>query len=82
MLKDEPEVLDHLAPSAGDACIPLENSPFDEMFNDFLSDNYCSLPSFLGDDLANGSPVDSMTPDSLLLSSPESRVKINLLKNL
>ncbi|KAI5632571.1 hypoxia-inducible factor 1-alpha-like isoform X5 [Phthorimaea operculella] len=68
MLKDEPEDLTHLAPTAGDACIPLENSPFD-MFDDFiLGDNYCSL---LGDDLANGSPVDSLTADSLLLSSPE-----------
>ncbi|KAJ2953170.1 hypothetical protein O0L34_g744 [Tuta absoluta] len=68
MLKDEPEDLTHLAPTAGDACIPLENSPFD-MFDEFiLSDNYCSL---LGDDLANGSPVDSLTADSLLMSSPE-----------
>lgn len=68
MLKDEPEDLTHLAPTAGDACIPLENSPFD-MFDEFiLNDNYCSL---LGDDLANASPVDSLTPDSLLLSSPE-----------
>ncbi|XP_045452892.1 hypoxia-inducible factor 1-alpha isoform X1 [Melitaea cinxia] len=67
MLKDEPEDLTHLAPTAGDACIPLENSPFD-MFDEFiLSDNYCSL---LGDDLANGSPVDSLIGDSLL-SSPE-----------
>ncbi|XP_049877924.1 hypoxia-inducible factor 1-alpha isoform X2 [Pectinophora gossypiella] len=68
MLKDEPEDLTHLAPTAGDVCIPLENSPFD-MFDEFiLSDNYCSL---LGDDLANGSPVDSLTADSLLMSSPE-----------
>ncbi|GBP67807.1 hypothetical protein EVAR_53803_1 [Eumeta japonica] len=68
MLKDEPEDLTHLAPTAGDACIPLENSPFD-MFDEFiLNDNYCSL---LGEDLANGSPVDSFTADSLLLSSPE-----------
>ncbi|XP_045502869.1 uncharacterized protein LOC123699868 isoform X2 [Colias croceus] len=67
MLKDEPEDLTHLAPTAGDACIPLENSPFD-MFDEFiLDDNYCSL---LGDDLANGSPVDSLIADSLL-SSPE-----------
>ncbi|CAH2094387.1 unnamed protein product [Euphydryas editha] len=67
MLKDEPEDLTHLAPTAGDACIPLENSPFD-MFDEFiLSDNYCSL---LGDDLTNGSPVDSLIGDSLL-SSPE-----------
>lgn len=72
VLKDEPneEDLTHLAPTAGDTCIPLENSPFD-MFDDFiLSDNYCSL---LGDDLAN-SPVDSLTADSLLLSSPEPQV--------
>ncbi|CAB3248811.1 unnamed protein product [Arctia plantaginis] len=66
MLKDEPEDLTHLAPTAGDACIPLEDSTFD-MFDDFiLSDNYCSL---LTDDLATGSP--DLTPDSLLLSSPE-----------
>lgn len=71
MLKDEPEDLTHLAPTAGDACIPLENSPFD-MFDEFiLSDNYCSL---LGDDLANGSPVDPLAPDPSLLSSPESQV--------
>lgn len=68
MLKDEPEDLTHLAPTAGDACIPLENSPF-EMFDDFIfNDNYSSL---LGDDLANGSPVESFTPDSLFLASPE-----------
>ncbi|XP_039757469.1 uncharacterized protein LOC120631873 isoform X2 [Pararge aegeria] len=67
MLKEEPDDLTHLAPTAGDACISLENSPFD-MFDDFmLNDNYCSL---LGDDLANGSPVDSLIADSLL-SSPE-----------
>lgn len=73
MLKDEPEDLTHLAPTAGDACIPLENSPFD-MFEEFiLSDNYCSL---LSDDLANGSPVDSLTADSLLMSSPEPHVGI------
>lgn len=73
MLKDEPEDLTHLAPTAGDACIPLENSPFD-MFDEFiLNDNYCSL---LGDDLANGSPVDALTPDSLLMSSPEPQVDI------
>lgn len=78
VLKDEPEDLTHLAPTAGDACIPLENSPFD-MFDDFiLSDNYCSL---LGDDLANGSPVDSLTPDSLLLSSPEPQVYMLTVKH-
>lgn len=74
VLKDEPTHLadlTHLAPTAGDACISLENnSPFD-MFDEFmLNDNYCSL---LGDDLANGSPVDSLIADSLL-SSPEPQV--------
>lgn len=71
MLKDEPEDLTHLAPTAGDTCVPLENSSF-YMFDEFiLNDNYCSL---LGDDLASTSPVDSLTPDSLLLSSPEPQV--------
>ncbi|XP_059058214.1 hypoxia-inducible factor 1-alpha-like [Achroia grisella] len=68
MLKDEPEDLTHLAPTAGDTCIPLENSSF--LFDEFiLNDNYCSL---LGEDLANASP-DSLTTDSLVLSSPESQ---------
>lgn len=43
MLKEEPEDLTHLAPTAGDVCIPLEDNPFD-MFDEFiLGDNYCSL---------------------------------------
>lgn len=72
VLKDEPEDLTHLAPSDGAACIPLENNPFDtSMFDEFiLGDNYCSL---LGDDLANGSPVDSLGGD-LLMSSPDTQV--------
>lgn len=74
VLKDEPEDLTHLAPTAGDACIPLEDSTFD-MFDDFiLTDNYCSL---LGDDLANESP--DLTPDSLLLSSPEPQVNGSII---
>ncbi|XP_060805046.1 hypoxia-inducible factor 1-alpha isoform X2 [Amyelois transitella] len=69
MLKDEPDDLTHLAPTAGDTCVPLENSSFYPFDDDFiLSDNYCSL---LGEDLASTSPVDSLTPDSLFLSSPE-----------
>ncbi|KAM3962492.1 hypoxia-inducible factor 1-alpha isoform 2-T2 [Aphomia sociella] len=67
MLKDEPEDLTHLAPTAGDTCVPLENSHF-YMFDDLiLNDNYCSL---FGEELANASP-DSLTADSFLLSSPE-----------
>ncbi|XP_077297759.1 uncharacterized protein LOC143919358 [Arctopsyche grandis] len=43
MLKEEPEDLTHLAPVAGDVCIPLEDNPFD-VFDEFiLGDNYCNL---------------------------------------
>ncbi|XP_058055586.1 protein similar-like [Anopheles bellator] len=55
MLKDEPDDLTHLAPTAGDACIPLEESGtfFNEIFEDFiipdsytlLQDELCSLDS-------------------------------------
>lgn len=46
MLKDEPDDLTHLAPTAGDACIPLdETAPFfSDMFDDFIiPDNYNAL---------------------------------------
>lgn len=48
MLKDEPDDLTHLAPTAGDACIPLdETTPFfSDMFDDFIiPDNYNVLLS-------------------------------------
>uniref|UniRef100_A0A182FL34 Uncharacterized protein n=1 Tax=Anopheles albimanus TaxID=7167 RepID=A0A182FL34_ANOAL len=55
VLKDEPDDLTHLAPTAGDACIPLEESGtfFNEIFEDFiipesynlLQDELCSLDS-------------------------------------
>ncbi|XP_046402265.1 endothelial PAS domain-containing protein 1-like isoform X2 [Ischnura elegans] len=44
MLKEEPEDLTHLAPTAGDVCVPLGGGPFleDSMFDDImLSDDYC-----------------------------------------
>ncbi|KAG8234087.1 hypothetical protein J437_LFUL014616 [Ladona fulva] len=44
MLKEEPEDLTHLAPTAGDVCVPLGGGPFleDSMFDDImLSDEYC-----------------------------------------
>ncbi|XP_055678318.1 protein similar isoform X2 [Lutzomyia longipalpis] len=57
MLKEEPDDLTHLAPTAGDACIPLEEStPFFtscDVFDDLI-DDYCS---FLPDDI--NSPLDS-----------------------
>lgn len=45
MLKDEPEDLTHLAPVAGDVCIPLEEHPFlSDMLDDFLlRDGFCPL---------------------------------------
>ncbi|XP_071454070.1 protein similar-like isoform X2 [Hetaerina americana] len=43
MLKEEPEDLTHLAPTAGDVCVPLGGSSFleDSMFDIMLSDDYC-----------------------------------------
>lgn len=46
MLKDEPDDLTHLAPTAGDTCISLEESTpfFTDMFDDLmLPENYCTL---------------------------------------
>lgn len=47
MLKDEPEDLTHLAPTAGDVCVPLEDTPFlSDMLDEFImSNNYCQLLS-------------------------------------
>ncbi|XP_043520822.1 uncharacterized protein LOC122534349, partial [Frieseomelitta varia] len=48
MLKDEPEDLTHLAPTPGDVCVPLEDTPFlSDMLDEFIlgSDNYCPLLS-------------------------------------
>lgn len=37
VLKDEPDDLTHLAPVAGDVCVPLDDHPFlTDMFDDFL----------------------------------------------
>ena len=47
MLKDEPEDLTHLAPTAGDVCVSLEDPPFlSDMLDEFiLNSNYCPLLS-------------------------------------
>ncbi|XP_076380332.1 HIF-1 transcription factor component sima isoform X1 [Megalopta genalis] len=48
MLKDEPEDLTHLAPTPGDVCVPLEDTPFlTDMLDEFIlsNDNYCPLLS-------------------------------------
>lgn len=59
MLKDEPDDLTHLAPTAGDACIPLEDATpfFSDMFDDFMiPDTYSSL---LPDDIHSLDSQDS-----------------------
>jgi hypoxia-inducible factor 1 alpha len=45
VLKDEPEDLTHLAPTAGDVDVPLETTCFmSDVFDDLmLSDTYCPL---------------------------------------
>jgi len=57
VLKDEPEDLTHLAPTAGDVCVPLEDTPFlSDMLDEFIfgNDNYgCPLLS----------PGDTLTPE-------------------
>ncbi|KAI4472834.1 hypothetical protein M0802_016482, partial [Mischocyttarus mexicanus] len=48
MLKDEPEDLTHLAPTPGDVCVPLEDTPFlTDMLDEFIlgNDNYYPLLS-------------------------------------
>lgn len=47
MLKDEPDDLTHLAPVAGDVCVPLDEHPFlSDVFEDFLlKDNFGPLLS-------------------------------------
>jgi len=56
VLKDEPEDLTHLAPTAGDVCVPLEDTPFlSDMLDEFIfgSDYSCPLLS----------PGDTLTPE-------------------
>jgi hypoxia-inducible factor 1 alpha len=44
VLKEEPDDLTHLAPTAGDVCVPLEGAPFlEDMFDDLMMNNYCPL---------------------------------------
>ncbi|XP_043665464.1 endothelial PAS domain-containing protein 1 isoform X2 [Vespula pensylvanica] len=48
MLKDEPEDLTHLAPTPGDVCVPLEDTPFlSDMLDEFIlgNDSYYPLLS-------------------------------------
>nr|XP_018916927.1 PREDICTED: protein similar isoform X1 [Bemisia tabaci] len=76
MLKDEPEDLTHLAPTAGDVCVPLDTPRFlDSMLDDFiLSDSYCPLLSEATTDsiTKDMSPSDSFFSYRDALSSSRS----------
>lgn len=70
MLKDEPDDLTHLAPTAGDACIPLDESApfFSDMFDDFIiPDNYNAL---LTDELNSLDSTCSKTTSSSSINDP------------
>lgn len=75
VLKDEPDDLTHLAPVAGDVCVPLEDHPFlSDMLDDFfLKDNFCPL---LTDEPSDPfiSYRDSCDPSPQLLSPNLSKV--------
>ncbi|XP_048509123.1 protein similar isoform X2 [Athalia rosae] len=78
MLKDEPEDLTHLAPTPGDVCVPLEDTPFlSDMLDEFIlgNDNYCpllspGLPNELRTSDLGDSLRDSELGDSLADSDP------------
>ncbi|XP_071573647.1 uncharacterized protein Sima [Temnothorax nylanderi] len=56
MLKDEPDDLTHLAPTAGDVCVPLEDTPFlSDMLDEIFSNDHYSCPLL--------SPGDPLTPE-------------------
>ncbi|XP_015109225.1 hypoxia-inducible factor 1-alpha isoform X2 [Diachasma alloeum] len=73
MLKDEPEDLTHLAPTPGDVCVPLEDTPFlSDMLDEFILGNevYCPLLSpSLPPELPSGSELSDdsdKSPESLV----------------
>lgn len=91
MLKEEPEDLTHLAPTAGDVCIPLEDNPFD-VFDQFILSDYNLLPeeldvlgpngpdsfTFYRDDV-DSSPLSDMSHSPVMLSPSMSKVSHQLL---
>lgn len=65
MLKDEPEDLTHLAPTPGDVCVPLEDSPFlSDMLDEFIlsNENYCSM---LSPSLPTELPIVDLADDTM-----------------
>lgn len=80
VLKDEPDDLTHLAPVAGDVCVPLEDHPFlSDMLDDFLlRDN--GFGPLLTDEPSDPfiSYRDSCDPSPQLLSPNMSKVCVIL----
>lgn len=78
MLKDEPEDLTHLAPTPGDVCVPLEDTPLlSDMLDEFIlgNDNYCPLLSpggALTPELRSSDLGDSLK-DADLVSAPRTK---------
>lgn len=70
VLKDEPEDLTHLAPTPGDVCVPLEDTPFlsDISLDEFIlgNENYCPLlsPEGLPPELLSSDLNDSLTKET------------------
>lgn len=79
MLKDEPDDLTHLAPTAGDVCVPLEdNALFSDMFDDILLRTDGFAPLLLSDEPPATDPFisyrDFPDPSPQLLSPNLSKV--------
>lgn len=80
MLKEEPDDLTHLAPTAGDACIPLEDAApfFSDMFDDFIMpDNYSSLLPDEINSLDSQDEQKSIVPDQMNSTSISSTSRSN-----
>lgn len=78
VLKEDPDDLTHLAPTAGDVCVPLDENPIDYVLPDMLDEimlSDCNLLSSDTDrDLSSSSPNsffsyrDDLEPSSRPLS--------------
>ena len=77
MLKEDPDDLTHLAPTAGDVCVPLDETPIDIVGSDMLDDIILSDPNLLSSG-ANAcvspqplSSASSSSPDSFFSCKDE-----------
>ena len=84
VLKEDPEDLTHLAPTAGDVCVPLDETPIEYVLPDILEDiilSDCNLSNDKGDGYLPLSPNsffsyrDDLEPSSRPLSPMLSQVR-------